>query len=114
MTSYKETAHARLRRKQRCIDKKDLKAALKYGICTPQARRRGTKIVKYTYKDIVYIVDVRNKNEVTCYADPVKLDMMPITSEMKTLHEEAVLKVRIDLDCWTSQTVCAPVTCGGH
>lgn len=117
-TLYKETEHARLRRKQRCIDKKDLKDAVKYGTCEPhyfgKMWQRGgpTDIVKYTYQDIVYIVDKKKRKEVTCYAKPVKLGKVPITSEMKALHEDAVQKVQQDLDSWTSHTVIVIDTSG--
>ena len=117
-STYKETEHARLRRKQRCIDKKDLKAAIKFGECEPhyygnQKERGGkTKFFRYTYQDIVYIVDKKTKKEVTCYARPITLDKIPTTRQMELVHQEAVQKVRNDLDCWTSHTVIVIDTSG--
>ena len=117
-STYKETEHARLRRKQRCIDKKDLKAAIRFGECEPhyygkQKERGGkTNIFRYTYQDIVYIVDKKTKKEVTCYARPITLDKIPTTRQMELVHQEAVQKVRNDLDCWTSHTVIVIDTSG--
>ena len=118
--SYQSTIHARLRRKQRCIDKKDLKAAIKYGKCEPhyfgkrRGRRRGIKthLVKYTYQDIVYIVDQQKWQEVTCYARPIALEKVATTRDMRMQHENAVRQIQTDPDCWTSHTVIVVDTSG--
>jgi hypothetical protein len=84
--SFLETEHARLRRKQRNIDKKDLKAAVKYSVCEPRYwgnnRKGATRFFRYTYSDIVYIVDKSRNKEVTCYAKPFELDPVSLPPEM--------------------------------
>jgi len=105
---FVETEHGRLRRKQRGIDKRDLQAALKYG--TRQGGRRrpnGDSTSKYTYKDIVYIVNDRTSEEVTSYAVPIQLDVVPINSDMEMKHTTARKKLQADLHSWTSNTVIA-------
>ena len=107
-----ETEHARLRRKQRGIDKKDLNAALKYGTKAPHywgGNRRNAVpgIFRYTYNDIIYIVDESNeqRREVTCYAKPLILDPAPVSSNDEKLHYEAKKNLQYDLYSWTSHTV---------
>ena len=127
--SFIETEHARLRRKQRCIDQKDLTAAMKYGDCAPHywgssSSRNGKKTqksgvlttttdcVRYTYRDIVYIVNETTKAEVTCYARPITLDPIPISPTIQKSFNEARIKVRHDLNSWTSNTVMVIDTSG--
>ena len=56
--SFVETEHGRLRRKQRGIDTKDLKAAKKYGQrYGSHPRPNGDPTSKYLFNDIVYIVN---------------------------------------------------------
>jgi hypothetical protein len=101
-----ETEHGRLRRKQRGIDKKDLQRARKYGIRTgTYPRPNGDPTSIYTYQDIVYIVNDRTGEEVTSYAIPIKLDLIPVTKQMEQDHERARNRAQIDLDSWTSNTV---------
>ena len=119
---FHETEHARLRRKQRCIDQKDLKAAIKYGTCVPHywGQKGGRKptqntvsdCLRYTYNDIVYIVNQTTRAEVTCYARPITLDPIPIPSAMQKCFDDAVPKVRSNLDGWTSNTVMVIDTSG--
>jgi hypothetical protein len=107
--SFLETEHARLRRKQRNIDKKDLKAAVRYGVCEPHYwgsnRNRAPRVFRYTYNDIVYIVDKSRNKEVTCYAKPLKLDPVTLPPEMTLNHSQAIRIIRSDLNSWTSHTV---------
>jgi Mg-chelatase subunit ChlD len=114
--SFVETEHARLRRKQRGIDKKDLKAAIRFGKCEPQLwgknRKKDPNVVRYTYNDFVYIVNKQSGKEVTCYAVPLKLTPVPLPNRMKTYHNQAVHKVKNDLDSWTSNTVLVIDTSG--
>jgi hypothetical protein len=116
--SFIETEHAKLRRKQRGIDKKYLKAAIKHGTCEPhfwgkpKNHKGKSDIVRYTNKDIVYIVNKTTKKEITCYARPVLLTPVPLPSAMNVLYQQAVEKVRHDLDCWTSHTVMVIDTSG--
>ena len=114
--SFVETEHARLRRKQRCIDKKDLKSALQFGTKVPQcwgkSRVPTPHIFRYTHNDIVYIVDEKTGAEVTCFATPLKLE--PVTLDAQTIisHNRDSLKVIVDRDCWTSNTVMVIDTSG--
>jgi hypothetical protein len=114
--SYIETEHARLRRKQRGIDKKDLKAARKYGKREQQFwgknRTTAPNVFRYTYKDIVYVVDEASNKEVTCYAHPMKLVPVPLPPGMETFHNVAIKKTRSDLNSWTSNTVMVIDTSG--
>jgi Alpha-kinase family/von Willebrand factor type A domain len=110
--SFIETEHARLRREQRNIDKKDLKAALRYGTREPS----GWHPTRYIYKHdhIVYIVEEshRLKREVTCYAEPLTLEKVPVTLEMEKAHNHAMKMIRKDFNYWTSNTVMVIDTSG--
>jgi Alpha-kinase family len=114
--SFVETEHARLRRKQRGIDKKDLKAAMQFGKCEPQfwgkTRKRDPNVVRYTYNDFVYIVNKQSGKEVTCYTVPLKLTPVPLPAGVQTFHKHAAIKVKNDLDSWTSSTVLVIDTSG--
>jgi hypothetical protein len=104
--TFVETEHGRLRRKQRGIDKKDLQRAKKYGTRLPtRPRLNGDPTSKYTYQGIVYIVNDRTGAEVTSYAIPIKLDLIPVTKQMVQHHEWVRNRAQIDLDSWTSNTV---------
>jgi Alpha-kinase family/von Willebrand factor type A domain len=108
-----ETEHARLRRKQRNIDKKDLQAALKYGTCERSSWHSSR--YKYTYNHIVYIVEasyVGSPLEVTCYAEPLILEPVPVSPIMVMRHCTADLKATIDPNTWTSNTVMVIDTSG--
>ena len=73
--THVETEHARLRRLQRGIDKKDLQAAKKHGKFRVFEHRspKGNPIHIYHYKDIVYWVDAKTGEELTTYAKPLPL-----------------------------------------
>lgn len=104
--TFLETEHGRLRRSQRGIDKKDLKRALKYGTReNGRPRLNGDKTGKYTYKDIVYVVNETTGEEITCYALEVPLEPVEIGSTLAILHEKAAERAKHDLDSWTSNTV---------
>jgi hypothetical protein len=65
-----------MRRRQCGIDKKDLQAARKNGVKhRHNYKSNGNLTFRYTYKDIVHVVDGVTDQEVTCYAVPLKLDM---------------------------------------
>jgi von Willebrand factor type A domain len=110
------TEHAQMRRKQRGIAKKDLKAALIYGTRTPHSwgkhRIKAHKVFRYTYNNIVYIVDESVRREITCYAKPTKLYPAPISPERERFHNHAYQKIRYDLSSWTSHTVMVIDTSG--
>jgi hypothetical protein len=104
--SFVETEHGRLRRKQRGIDTKDLKAAKKYGQrYGSHPRPNGDPTSKYLFNDIVYIVNDITAEEVTSYAVPIQLDPVPMTNEMYRIHVAAETKLQEDMSSWTSNTV---------
>jgi hypothetical protein len=87
MISFVETQHGRERLKQRGIDKKDLQAALKYGLYT-EAKWGFELIVnpnqtRILHRGIVYIVDNEMKTKVTCWANSTPLKPIPITPQLQ-------------------------------
>ena len=122
VVSYKETEHARLRRQQRGIDKKDLQAAIRYGTRHRHVWGKYSKhhrprygdpnIYRYTYNDIHYIVNEATKEEITCYTAPVTLEPVPITQDMEQLHFDAMRTIQEDMNFWTSHTVMVIDTSG--
>ena len=108
-----ETEHGRMRRSQRGIHKKDLQSARKHGVRTPYYRQKnGDRAARYTWKNIIYITNEVTKEEITSYTIPLKLDRVPITSEMRRQHNEAVATIRKDKTKWTSNTVIVIDTSG--
>jgi von Willebrand factor type A domain len=106
LITFRETEHGRLRRKQRGIDKKDLQSAIRYGKARRgRPRRNGNTTTVYTYKEIVYVVDNVTKEEVTCYAVPLTLDRVALDPASLSEHEVHNKLVKVDSDCWTSNTV---------
>lgn len=96
---FMQTTHAQIRRKQRNILYKDVKAAIKFGTRKPHVwysdlkRMRQLKrihgrnnirlpshhsVYKYIYKDLIYIVDEKERKEITCYTKPIELEPIPI------------------------------------
>jgi hypothetical protein len=73
----------RRRRSQRNIDKKDLQAALKYGIKEPAkpCRRTGAKRWKYKFRHIVYITDEHSTREITSWIEPMPLPKIFVMPE---------------------------------
>ena len=135
VTSYKETEHARLRRQQRGIDQKDLKAAIRYGTRRPHiwghhhnhtkkqnhhhqqhhhhsSRRNDPNVYRYSYNDIHYIVNDTTKEEITCYTTPITLEPVLITEQMEEMHLQAIQTIQEDLNSWTSHTVMVIDTSG--
>jgi hypothetical protein len=76
-----------------------------YGTCEPSGWHPSRYIYKHNH--IVYIVEksYRMKREVTCYAEPLTLERVPITQEMKKVHNDAMKRIRESFNCWTSNTV---------
>lgn len=68
-------------------------------------RPNGDRTYKYTYKDIVYIVNNVTGEEVTSYAVPVKLDPVRVTPEMKRKHVFMRRRIQAELSIWTSNSV---------
>lgn len=111
--TFVETTHGRLRREQRSIDKKDLQSAIKHGSRrSSYPRPNGDPTAVYKYNDIVYVVNERTREEITCYARPLQLDCVPISQAMLLAHERAASRIQRDLSCWTSNTVIVVDTSG--
>jgi hypothetical protein len=103
-----------MRRRQRGIDKKDLQQAMKYGTREIQDRTtaKGYGTVKYTYNDIVYIVEDTTGREVTSYAVPITLDLVPLTEAMVQQHARAAENLQHNFNSWSSNTVLIVDTSG--
>ena len=102
------SAHGRQRRAERLINKRDLKAAVKYGKKELSYNQRGELNYKYTFADVVYITDLTSRKEITAWAVPgAGLDVAkhPISSAMKAEHEESCRRIKRDRSSWTSHTV---------
>ncbi|CAM9916247.1 unnamed protein product, partial [Heterosigma akashiwo] len=104
------SAHGRMRRAQRLIDKRDLQAAVKHGKCevTYSTRPPYRKRLKYTFADVVYITDETSRHEITSWAVPgAGLDVQkhPISKVMKLKHKQACERIAVDKSSWTSHTV---------
>lgn len=111
--SVVETEHGRMRRSQRGIHKKDLQSARKYGDRKPCHRQaNGDPAAKYTWKNIVYVTNEKTNEEITSYAVPIKLDPVPITSEMRHRHDKAKSTLHKDKTKWQSNTVIVIDTSG--
>ena len=101
--TFVESEHGRLRRRQRGIDKKDLQRAMKYGKRTHYYRtREGHSTSKYSFNDIVYIVDDITHREITSYARPIELDLVPVTDVITDEHQRFVDNLKENLESWTS------------
>lgn len=103
----KETEHARQRRAERGIDKKDLQAALKHGEEHPCKFGR-----KYKYNGLTYIVSWNKKKEITCYANAFKMKKVNIPGKMLEHAYVARKRVEQDPSCWKSNTVIVVDTSG--
>ena len=102
------SVHGRQRRAERLIDKRDLKAAVKYGKKESSYNQRGERKYKYTFADVVYITDLTSRKEITAWAVPgAGLDVAkhPISTITKREHKEARRNIQRDKSSWTSHTV---------
>jgi hypothetical protein len=99
--------HSRQRRAERLVSKRDLQAAIKYGSRVPSLNQRGQLAWKYSFADVVFIVDQSLTKEITCWAKPgagLDVEKQHITSEMESAHQAA--RTRLQSNCsWTSHTV---------
>ena len=99
--------HSRLRRAERLVSKRDLQAALKHGSRVVSLSQRGLPVWKYSFADVVFIVDQTLTKEITCWAQPgagLDVEKQHITSEMERAHQAA--RIRLQNNCsWTSHTV---------
>ena len=107
MPALKETEHARQRRAERGIDKKDLKAAMKHGQAVEY--RYGWK---YKYNGLTYIVSWDKRKEITCYADSVKLKKVKVSAENMAQISLAKQQLAVDHSSWKSNTVIIVDTSG--
>ena len=97
-----------MRRAQRLIEKRDLQAALKYGIREVSYNQRGQQNWKITFADIVYITDSTLTREITSWSVPgagLDVEMATITAEMRRSHTLACNRIAADPAWWTSHTV---------
>ncbi|CAM9383238.1 unnamed protein product, partial [Chrysoparadoxa australica] len=78
------SVHGRDRRAQRKIGRRDLQAAVKYGVKKPS--RWGGWM--YTFANIVYITDKTSRREITSYVLPILIDKVPVSQEQHQLHHE--------------------------
>ena len=102
MVTVAETEHARQRRAERGIDKKDLQAAVKFGQEQPCKYGR-----KFVYKGLCYILQKSKRNkwkEVTCYASSIKLKKVPISRRVEADYAKAKTDLA-DHATWKSNTV---------
>ena len=99
--------HSRMRRAQRLIEKRDLQAALRWGTPVASLNQRGELCWKYTFKDVVFIVDETKTREITCWAQPgagLDTHKQRITEDMVHVHRDACMRLK-NTRSWTSHTV---------
>lgn len=93
------SAHGRLRREQRDIDKRDLQKALKYGTVEKCWNKRW----KVEYDGIVFIVTQDKKREVTAYPSP--LAFAPVEDKDFKAHTDAKKVVDLKPELAVSHTI---------
>ena len=93
------SAHGRLRREQRDIDKRDLKKALKYGTVTRCWGQRW----KVEYDGIIFVVANNFRQEVTAYPSP--LAFAPVEAKDIKAHNDAKQVVDIKPELAASHTI---------
>mmetsp|Transcript_24849 Transcript_24849/g.68830 ORF Transcript_24849/g.68830 Transcript_24849/m.68830 type:complete len:187 (-) Transcript_24849:3278-3838(-) len=103
-----ETAHARQRRAERGIDKKDLEAALRFGKQVPC--NYGVKIY---YEGLYYVVKWEKPRikEITCFADSVNLKSVKIPQSLLEDYQSKRPCLN-DMSMWNSNTVIVVDTSG--
>jgi hypothetical protein len=97
-----------MRRAQRLIEKRDLQAALKYGVRELSVNPRGHINWKYTFADVVFITDETCTREVTCWAVPgagLDVEKCKISEAMQSAHRIASSRIAVSSASWTSHTV---------
>jgi hypothetical protein len=83
------SAHGRLRREQRDINKRDLQRALKYGTYT---MKKGDHCWQVEYDGITFVTDRACKREITAFPSPlpeadVEIKALEANEKMKRLLE---------------------------
>ena len=88
---FTSSLHGRQRRSQRDITKRDLQAAVKYGVkeAGHLDRKTGLQRWKYTFQDIVYITDKFSTTEVTSWALELPLDKVELPPSYTRSYKEA-------------------------
>jgi Alpha-kinase family/von Willebrand factor type A domain len=99
LISILSTEHARIRRQERDIDKRDLKRALKHGTRQRCWRNRW----KIEYDGVIFIVDQAVHREITAYPSPQR--EIPIDETTKKEHELAKFLILQKSELCKSHTV---------
>jgi von Willebrand factor type A domain len=99
LLSILSTEHAKLRREERSIDKRDLKRALKYGT---RERCWGNRW-KIEYDGVIFIVDNAVQREITAY--PAPLRELPLDETTQEEHRLAKLIISEKPELCKSHTV---------
>jgi hypothetical protein len=99
LLSILSTEHARIRRQERDIDKRDLKRALKYGTRQRCWRNRW----KIEYDGVIFIVDQAVHREITAYPSPQR--EIPIDEATKKEHDLAKFLITQKSELCKSHTV---------
>eukprot|EP00111_Clytia_hemisphaerica_P010941 TCONS_00032060-protein len=108
--------HGHQRRAERCIEKKDLQAAVKYGkkeMCR-RFDKAGRPLIrfKYTFADVVYITDESSTREITSYVLPIPLDKVDVPLIDQNKYYAAKRRIEEDPSIITSHSVFV-VDCSG-
>ena len=100
------STHGRQRRLERDISKKDLQAAIKYGLVEPQYHAVVGLRHKVTYNNIIYITDATMTKEVTSFsAIQLPLEKYPIDTFLSQQINEQRRRLSTGITAITSHTV---------
>jgi hypothetical protein len=104
------SAHGRQRRAEREIHKRDLQAAVKYGVREPAGvcKRTGAPRWKYTFAHVVFITDETSRLEITSWPLPgcgFDVPLVAVDAATAAAHARAHAAVRARSSMWTSHTV---------
>ena len=103
------SAHGRQRRAEREINKRDLQAAVKYGVREPAGLSKlGAPRWMYTFAGVVFITDETSRQEITSWPLPgcgFDVPLVDIDKAMAAAHARAHAAVRAHSGVWTSHTV---------
>eukprot|EP00930_Biecheleria_cincta_P059163 TRINITY_DN44919_c0_g1_i1.p1 TRINITY_DN44919_c0_g1~~TRINITY_DN44919_c0_g1_i1.p1 ORF type:complete len:708 (-),score=130.24 TRINITY_DN44919_c0_g1_i1:116-2239(-) len=107
--SLNSSPHGEERRNQRKISKRDLQEAVKYGTKEVagygQGKYSNQLRYKFTYKDVVFIIDETGTVEVTSYALPLPLNAEKVTQDDIEEHDRWKLSLQRVPELITSHTV---------
>ena len=105
--SILSSTHGRLRRVERSIEKRDLRAALRYGSKEVSINQRGQICYKFRFADIVYITDITCTKEITSWVAPgsgIDVPLKEISTLLQYTHDIANQYIIKNVG-WTSHTV---------